>query len=340
MARKNVIDDPKRLSGVEKAAVVLLALGEDHVQLWQSMDEEEIKEISQAMSSLGTVAANVVEELLVEFVSGMSSSGTIMGSFEQTQRLLGNFLPPEKVEALMEEIRGPAGRTMWDKLGNVNEAVLANYLKNEYPQTVAVVLSKIKADHAARVLSSLPEDFALECVQRMLRMEPVQREILDKIEQTLRVEFMSNLARTSKRDSHELMAEIFNNFDRQTESRFVAALEERNRESAERIRALMFVFEDLSKLDPGGVQTLLRAVEKDQLGLALKGASDGLRDMFMSNMSERAAKIMRDDMESMGPVRLKDVDAAQMSMVQIAKDLAAKGEIMLAGQGGDDELIY
>jgi flagellar motor switch protein FliG len=340
LARKNVIDDPKRLSGVEKAAVVLLALGEDHVSLWQSMDEEEIKEISQAMSSLGTVSANVVEELLVEFVSGMSSSGTIMGSFEQTQRLLGSFLPPEKVETLMEEIRGPAGRTMWDKLGNVNEAVLANYLKNEYPQTVAVVLSKIKADHAARVLSSLPEDFALECVQRMLRMEPVQREILDKIEQTLRVEFMSNLARTSKRDSHELMAEIFNNFDRQTESRFVAALEERNRESAERIRALMFVFEDLSKLDPGGVQTLLRAVEKDSLGLALKGASDSLRDMFMSNMSERAAKIMRDDMESMGPVRLKDVDAAQMSMVQIAKDLAAKGEIMLAGQGGDDELIY
>jgi flagellar motor switch protein FliG len=339
-ARKNVIDDPRKLSGVEKAAVVLLALGEEHVSLWQSLDEEEIKEISQAMSSLGTVTSNVVEDLLVEFVSGMSNSGTIMGSYEQTQRLLTNFLPPDKVEALMEEIRGPAGRTMWDKLGNVNEAVLANYLKNEYPQTVAVVLSKIKADHAARVLSSLPEDFALECVQRMLRMEPVQREILDKIEQTLRIEFMSNLARTSKRDSHELMAEIFNNFDRQTESRFVAALEERNRESAERIRALMFVFEDLSKLDPGGVQTLLRAVEKDQLALALKGSSDSLRDMFMSNMSERAAKIMRDDMESMGPVRLKDVDAAQMAMVQVAKDLAAKGEIMLAGQGGDDELIY
>ena len=340
MSRKNIIDDTKRLTGVEKAAVILLALGEDHVALWQALDEEEIKEISQAMSSLGTVSSNVTEDLMVEFVSGMSNSGTIMGSFEQTQRLLGNFLPPEKVEALMEEIRGPAGRTMWDKLGNVNEAVLANYLKNEYPQTVAVVLSKIKSDHAARVLSSLPEDFALECVQRMLRMEPVQREILDKIEQTLRVEFMSNLARTSKRDSHELMAEIFNNFDRQTESRFVAALEERNRESAERIRALMFVFEDLSKLDPGGVQTLLRAVEKDQLALALKGSSDSLRDMFMSNMSERAAKIMRDDMDSMGPVRLKDVDAAQMAMVQVAKDLAAKGEIMLAGQGGDDELIY
>jgi flagellar motor switch protein FliG len=137
-----------------------------------------------------------------------------------------------------------------------------------------------------------------------------------------------------------MMADIFNNFDRQTESRFITALEERNRESAERIRALMFVFEDLNKLDPGGVQTLLRAVEKDSLGLALKGASEGLRELFFSNMSERASKIMRDDMESMGPVRLKDVDTAQMAMVQVAKDLAAKGEIMLAGSSGDDELIY
>ncbi len=340
MAMKVAVNDIKNLSGPEKAAIVLLALGEDHTKIWEALDDEEIKEVSQAMAGLGTVSASVVEDLLVEFVSGMSATGAIMGSYEQTQRLLASFMPQEKVDALMEEIRGPAGRTMWDKLGNVNEAVLANYLKNEYPQTVAVVLSKVKSDHAARVLACLPEDFALECVTRMLRMEPVQREILDKIEMTLRTEFMSNLARTSKRDSHEMMAEIFNNFDRQTEARFIAALEERNREAAERIRALMFVFEDLSKLDPGGIQTLLRGTPKEQLGLALKGASDKLRDMFFSNMSERAAKIMREDMESMGPVRLRDVDQAQMAMVQVAKDLAAKGEIMLAGSGGDDELIY
>jgi flagellar motor switch protein FliG len=334
------VADAARLSGPEKAAVVLLSLGEEHANVWQQLDEEEIKEISQAMAGLGTVSASAVEDLLVEFVSGMSGAGAVMGSFEQTQRLLASIMPGEKVDALMEEIRGPAGRTMWDKLGNVNEAVLANYLKNEYPQTVAVVLSKIKSEHAARVLAALPEDFALECVTRMLRMEPVQREILDKIEQTLRTEFMSNLARTSKRDSHEMMADIFNAFDRQTEARFITALEERNREAAERIRALMFVFEDLSRLDPSGVQTLLRAVDKDSLALAMKGASDGLREQFFSNMSERAAKIMREDMESMGPVRLRDVDQAQMAMVQVAKDLAAKGEIMLAGSGGDDELVY
>jgi len=336
---KGVVD-AARLSGPEKAAVVLLALGEDHAGVWRQLDEEEIKVISQAMAGLGQVTAGVVEDLLVEFVSGMGG-GNITGSIELTQRLLASIMPGDKVDSMMEEIRGPAGRTMWDKLGNVNEAVLANYLKNEYPQTVAVVLSKIKSEHAARVLTCLPEDFALECVTRMLRMEPVQREILDKIEQTLRTEFMSNLARTSKRDSHEMMADIFNAFDRQTETRFITALEERNREAAERIRALMFVFEDLSKLDPGGVQTLLRSVEKDQLALALKGASDALRDMFFSNMSERAAKIMREDMETMGPVRLREVEQAQMAMVQAAKDLANKGEIVLVGAGGDDdELVY
>src|SRR6201996_5237616 len=334
-------EDIRQLNGAERAAVLLLSLGEEHaLQLWKMMDEEEVKEVSQVMSNLGSVSASVVEKLMVEFVSQMSGTGSLMGSYESTERLISRFMPGDKVAQIMEEIRGPAGRTMWDKLANVNETVLANYLKNEYPQTVSVVLSKIKPEHAARVLGALPEEFALEVVQRMLRMESVQKDILDKVEQTLRIEFMSNLARTAKRDAHEHMAEIFNNFDRQTESRFITALEERSRDSAERIKALMFTFEDLSKLDPGSIQTLLRSVEKDKLGLALKGATDGLRDVFFSNMSERAGKILREDMEAMGPVRLKDVDEAQMRMVNVAKDLANKGEIMIAGGNGDDELVY
>ena len=334
-------EDIRQLTGAERSAVLLLSLGEEHSsRLWQMMDEEEVKEVSQVMSNLGSVSAGLVEKLMVDFVSQMSGTGSLMGSYESTERLIARFMPSEKVAQIMEEIRGPAGRTMWDKLANVNETVLANYLKNEYPQTVSVVLSKIKPEHAARVLGALPEEFALEVVQRMLRMESVQKDILDKVEKTLRVEFMSNLARTAKRDSHEHMAEIFNNFDRQTESRFITALEERSRDSAERIKALMFTFEDLGKLDPGSIQTLLRNVEKDKLGLALKGATDSLRDIFFSNMSERAGKILREDMEAMGPVRLKDVDEAQMRMVNVAKDLANKGEIMIANKQGEDELVY
>ncbi len=335
-------EDVRSLSGPERAAIMMLALGEEHAaKLFALMDDEEIKELSQTMANLGNVSSNVIERLFVDFADQISATGSLVGSYDSTERLLQKVLARDRVDSIMEEIRGPAGRTMWDKLGNVNEAVLANYLKNEYPQTVAVVLSKIKPEHAARVLAQLPESFAMEVIMRMLRMEAVQKEVLDDVERTLRTEFMSNLARTSRRDAHEMMADIFNNLDRASENRFITALEERNRDSAEKIKALMFTFEDLGRLDPGAVQTLLRNVDKAKLATALKGASEPLRDLFFSNMSERAGKLLKEDMDSMGPVRLRDVDEAQMHMVAVAKELAAKDEIVIADKrGGEDELIY
>src|SRR5690242_6698150 len=320
---------PKRqLTGPERVAVLMLALGEQHgSKIWSMLDDDELRQISIVMSTIGTVDASQVENLLLEFVSRMSASGALMGNYDHTERLLQQFLPPERVGGIMEEIRGPAGRNMWEKLSNVQEEVLANYLKNEYPQTVAVVLSKIGPEHAARVLAILPEELALDVVNRMLRMEAVQKEVLERVEQTLRTEFMSNLSQTRRRDAHEVMAEIFNNFDRQTETRFLTALEEENRESAERIKTLMFTFDDLTKLDAGSAQTLMRHIDKDKLGVALKGANDAVRQFFLGNMSSRAAKMLVDDMQAMGPVRLRDVDEAQVMLVNLAKDLAAKGEI-------------
>jgi len=239
-----VREDYRALSGPEKAAILLMSLGDEHAsKMFALMSDDEIKEISQIMANLGTVSANVVERLFVEFAEQISSTGSLVGTFDSTERLLMKVMDADRVGNIMEEIRGPAGRTMWDKLGNVNEMVLANYLKNEYPQTVAVVLSKIKSDHAAKVRTMLPENVAMEVVMRMLRMEAVQKDVLSDVERTLRTEFMSNLARTTRRDAHEMMAEIFNNLDRATESRFVAALEERNKDSAEKIKAMMFTFE-------------------------------------------------------------------------------------------------
>ncbi|MEX2035506.1 MAG: flagellar motor switch protein FliG, partial [Xanthobacteraceae bacterium] len=249
------------------------------------------------------------------------------------------YLPPERVTGIMDEIRGPAGRNMWEKLANVQEEVLANYLKNEYPQTVAVVLSKLRPEHSARVLAILPEDLALDVVNRMLKMEAVQKEVLERVEQTLRTEFMSSLSQTRRRDAHEVMAEIFNSFDRQTETRFMTSLEEANRESAERIKTLMFTFDDLVRLDSGSMQTLMRHVDKDKLAVALKGATETVRQFFLGNMSTRAAKMLLDDMQAMGPVRLRDVDEAQVMLVNLAKDLAAKGEIIVT-KSRDEELVY
>ena len=331
----------RSLSGPEKAAVMMLALGEDRAgPLLERFDEEEIRDLSQAMVTLGTIESNTVERIFVEFADNLSSTGSLHGSVGSTAKLLSSILPEDQVKAIMEEISGPAGRTMWDKLNNVNESVFASYLKNEYPQTVAVVLSKISHEHASRVLGELPESFAMEVVMRMLRMETVQREVLDQIENTLRIEFMANLSATSQADSHEMMAEIFNSLDRTTENRFMTLLEERNRDSADKIKALMFTFDDLARLDPGGVQTLLRSADKDRLGVALKGASDTLKDLFFSNMSERAAKILREDMAAMGPVRLSDVDEAQLEIVNNAKQLAEQGEIILGEDGEEDELVY
>lgn len=339
MAR--IKDDYRSLSGVEKAAIFLLSLHQDQAALiFERMDDEEIREITGAMAQLGSVHSSVVERLFVEFADKLSSAGGLVGSVDAAERLLNAALSSDRVEGIMEEMRGPAGRTMWDKMGNVNEAVLANYLKNEYPQTVAVILSKIRSDHASRVLALLPENFAMEVIMRMLRMEAVQKEVLDHVERTLRAEFMTNLARTARRDSHEVMADIFNSLDRNTENRFMTALEERNRESAEKIKQLMFTFDDLAKVDPQGIQTLLRQVEKEQLAMALKGAADDVKELFFSNMSERAGKMMREDMEAMGAVRLKDVDEAQSSIVQTAKALSDSGEIVIAGGDEDSELVY
>ncbi|HEY1506639.1 MAG TPA: flagellar motor switch protein FliG [Stellaceae bacterium] len=336
-----VREDYRTLSGAEKAAILMLSLGEEHsARLFALMDDEEIKEISACMANLGTVSSTMVEKLFVDFADHISSTGSLVGTHESTERLLAKVLGPERVSVIMEEIRGPAGRTMWDKLGNVNESVLANYLKNEYPQTVAVVLSKIKSDHAGRVLTQLPESFAMEVIMRMLRMEAVQKEVLDDVERTLRNEFFTSLARTNRRDAHELIAEIFNSLDRNTETRFIAALEERNRDSADRIKGLMFTFEDLQKLDSGAIQALMRAAEKEKLPVALKGASDPLKDLFFSNMSERASKLLKEEIAAMGPVRLKDVEEAQAYLVSVAKDLAARGEIIISDGSAEDELVY
>lgn len=335
-------EDYRTLTGTEKAAIFMLSLGEEYTaKIFDQMDDEEILEISQTMAGLGKIDAKIVERLFLDFAEQMSTANNLMGTQESTERLLAKAgMNEEKIEMIMEEIRGPAGRTLWEKLTNVNEEVLANFLQKEYPQTVAVVMSKISTDHAARVLAILPDNFALEVIHRMLRMEAVQREVLEDVEKTLRTEFMSNLARTARQDSHEVMANIFNNFDRAAEQNFMDMLEKTVPDSAEKIRSLMFTFEDLQNLDPGAIQTLIRACDKEQMPVALKGATESVRDLFFANMSERAAKIMKEDMSAMGPVRLKDVEESQQYIVGIAKDLEARGEITIATGSEEDELIY
>jgi flagellar motor switch protein FliG len=331
----------KKYSGLQRAAALMLALGRDHgLPIWEQLSVEEIKELSSAIAQLGRVPAVVVEHLLVQFSGEVSSMASLHGSFETTERLLGGILPADRVKEIMEDIRGPSGRTMWDKLSNVSETVLAGYLKNEYPQTIAVILHKLRSDHAARVLAELPHELSTDVVMRMLRMDTVQKDVLNQVEQTLKSEFMTNLARAQRRDPHETMAELFNALDRSTEEAMLTALDERAPESAERIRALMFTFEDLGNLLPGAIQTIVRNCNKRELAMALKGAPDEMKQLFFSAMTERAAKLMRDDMLAMGPVRARECEEAQTALVRLAKSLGDRGEIMLVDPKSDDAMIY
>lgn len=330
----------RRYTGMQRAAALMLALGEEHGgPIWAQLAEDEVKELSAAISSLGRTPGPVAEYLCSQFSAELGGVSNFNGSFETTERLLLAALPPEKVKSIMEDVRGPYGRTMWDKLGNVNEAVLASYLRNEYPQTVAVILHKLKSDHAARVLTELPGELAIEVIARMLKLETVQKDVLNEIEQTLRAEFMTNLARTQKRDPHEAMAEVFNAFSRSTEESLLTALEGRTPESAEKIRALMFTFEDLARLTPQAIQSVLRDADRADLKLALRGAAEELKDLFFSGMSERSGKLLREEIAALGPVRLRDVEDAQSNLVRVAKSLADRGEITLADSGDGDEVL-
>ncbi len=332
--------DYRSLTGSEKASIMMLAMGEENaVQLFKYMEDSEIRTVSHTMANLGTVSPELIERLFVEFIELLSSTGSLTGTYENTAKLLERAMPADRAAGIMSDIHGPAGRTMWDKLANVNEVVLANYLKSESPQTIAVVLTKIRPDHAAKVLVSLPELLSTDVVQRMLSLDSVQSEILDEVENTLRNEFVSNLQKGVSQDAHEMMADIFNNMDRANENKFLTMLEERDQEAAEQIRSLMFTFEDLRKLDPSSAQTLIREIDANQLALALKGASDDLKGTFFSNMSSRASKILEDDIDNMGAVRVRAVDDAQNEIITIAKNLATRGEIYLSDGSGDDELL-
>lgn len=328
------------LTGIQKSAIVLMALAPDTAnKIFAMLEDDEIREISQAMSSMGDVPPDIIETVTSEFHHDINSSLSFVGNLHNTERMLRQILDPAKVDAILEDIRGPEGKNIWDKLSNVSEEVLANYLKNEYPQTAALILSKMSPNHAANVLKILNQEYAFEVMKRMLILDPVKKEVLDKIEKTLRNEFISGLTKTQKADTNQMMAEIFNNFDRSTESQYMELLEKHDANAAERIRKLMFTFDNLGKIDAAGIQSIIKIADKAKLPIAMKGASEEIRSKFLQNMSQRAAKILQEEMEALGPVRIKDVDEAQASIIAIARDLIAKGEIAMS-EGGEDQLIY
>ena len=334
-------EDYQTLTGYEKAAVLLLSVGDAYsAKLFASLEEDEIRMISQSMSELGAVSSVIVEQLFVEFSEQVATTGNLVNPPEITERILRKVREENPGDETLEQIASYEGHSMWEKLSNVSEQQLANYLKNEYPQTIAVVMAKLKPQHAAKVMEFLPETLSMEVIERMLDLESVKKEVFDDVEETLHREFISTLSRQDTRDTHEAVAEIINGMDRSTEAKLMNMLEETDSGAANKIRSLMFTFEDLANINAAGIQTLVRSVDKKRLIIALKGASEKVRWAFFENMSERSEKLMHEDMHHLGPIRLREVDEAQAEILEIAKDLASRGEIMIGTSINDDKTIY
>lgn len=327
------------MSGVDRAAALLLALGEEYGgEVWSFLDEDEIRQISAAMTQLGTIVPSDLDKLLNEFAERLPMV-SVMGDYERTEQLLMKLLPADKAEQIMEELRGPAGRNMWQKMSNVQGTMLASYLKNEHPQTIALVLSRIQPRQTGNVLSLLPEPLAVEVVNRMINMETVPKATLQNVEAALRAEFMSTISRATGRNVYEQMAEVFNHIEGEHEERILGAIEKVTPSVAEKIRAKMFVFDDIANLEPQAIQTIIRKVDTDLLARALKGSSETVRNVFLGNMSKRAGKMLMDEFASLGALRLKQVVEAQQQVVAVTRDLERDGEITIDRSDDGDELV-
>lgn len=334
----------KKLSGPEKAALMLIAVGDDlAAKVLSQLEEGEIHRISTYMSSMGSVPNEVVDNVVEEFVQMVESGkgGYITGGKDYLRKLLESALDPKKVAEIMERIS--AGEE--EDVGGGLEAVrhldaktIASFLRNEHPQTCAIILAHLDPAHAAAVIKELPERFQPEVAYRIATLERIPPGVIKELDEALAHEFRSTGAMEgSQIGGVESVAEIINNMDRATETNVLSEIESINPELAENIRQLMFVFEDLVKIDNRGLQTILKEVDSNELLMALKTASDKLKDKIFANMSERAALMMKEDLDAMGPQKLSDVEKAQQGVLRIVKRLEEEGKIVLAG--GGEELV-
>ena len=341
VAAPSDLSDIRQFTGPQRAAALMLAMGKDKfAPIWDQLSVDEIKEVSSGIASLGRVPTTIVEHFLARFSGELGGGSGLYGSLEAAENWLGDFFSEDELGDIMSDIRGPSGKTVWDKLSNVSDTVLASYLKNENPQTVALILHNLEPSHSARVIQTLPREIVADIIYRMLNIDTVQSDVLRRVEETLRQEFMNNLARTQRRNSHEALAEMFNSLDVKTGEFMLGDLEKLPEDDAEKIRALMFTFTDLLGLLPEAIQAIIRTAEKRDLALALKPVDDEVKQKFFSAMTERAAKLMREEMQAMGPVRARDCEEAQANLVRVAKTLADRGEIILIDPRNDDGLVY
>jgi len=331
-----------RFSGSQRAAVVMMALGEQFTaDMFKRMDQDDIRRVGVAMSNMDQVNPEIIDSLLREFLDKLKSEiGPMIGGDATARRALQLALGEEGARSLLAELDRAKEPVPFERIKYVDSKTLAGFIRSEHPQTIAVILAHLPKNKAAEVIREFPENLQYEVVSRLSNLDVIPPGIVEEIDSVLQREILSTEGLEAKQlGGVEAVAELLNNCDKATEEHIFSRLEEDDPDLAEQIRQLMFVFEDLVSIDDRGIRTLLKEVRNEDLTLALKTSSDQLKAKILGNVSERAAAMIQEDLEVMGPVRLSEVEAAQQKIIQVARRLEKEGKVVIGGKGGEDALV-
>lgn len=329
------------MNGCDKAAIFLLFIGPDAAsQVFNHLENDQIKKIGQSMAGLGHVSRPVINTVVQEY-TGMTDPA--FGFFSQgeefVKKVLEKSLGPQKAEIILQELYSSRGEIV-DILANMDGKTIANFLSQEHPQTIAVILAKLKPKQSGEVISHLPQELQADVVMRIADVDQVSPEILAEIDEVVKREFTSmGGVQRFKVGGVDKVVEVFGHLDRSREKQILDALDVLNPPLAEIIRKHLFTFEDIFALDERSIQQIMREVSTETLTLSLKTCTDDLKDKIFRNISARAAEVIKEDLEVMGPVRLSDVEKAQTEIVKVASRLEEEGKIVIVGRGGDDVLV-
>ena len=337
----------KEFSGPEKAAVLLMSLGEEAAsKVLSHMDEREIQNIGNYMASLGEVDAKEMDNINKEFFDMVSfgMGGLGVSGVDFLRNTLSKALDPDKAEEIINNITLPGDEMTLgggiDTVRSLEPQVISSFLINEHPQTAAIILAHLDPQVASKAIAELPEENRTEIMYRLATLERVTPTVIRELDESLQQEFRSSgVVSGNKLGGVDIVAKMMGGLDRTTEQAILTEMDEVDQPMADQIRALRFTFEDILKIDDPGIQLILKEINQEDLLVGLKTASDELKEKLFTNMSERGAMMMKDDLESLGPTKISDVEKGQQKVIAVIKKLEEDGKVSVGGGSGDDQLV-
>ena len=331
-----------KLTGPKKAAILLLALGEEGAaDIIKNLEDSEIQQVGYYMARFTDVAPEELDMVLEEFYtknSDESGGFLINASGDFVKNTLSKALGGDRAKELVDNLSANVEESALESLKWLDPKAIANFITHEHPQTISLILAHLEdPEQTATVLKELPENLQADVVYRMSILESIQPGVVSEIDEVLSREMQASGAMgTSKVGGIESVAEMLNSLDKSTETRILATIEESNPDLAEQIRELMFTFEDMVLIDSRGMQNIIKEVAQPELVMALKTASEPIKELIFASMSQRASDMLREDLEVLGPVKVSDVEKAQQNLVKIARRMEEEGKIIIGGRGGGD----